>query len=95
MNSSSFSHFIQKIKHRLRLTQRFVTAGGLEGALKNKWRENVINPFPALIKSKYLLNFDYFCSIFFSRRWSAVSLNHSIPPESMMNQLRDGGGFVA
>ena len=55
----------------------------------------VINPFPALIKSKYLLNFDYFCSIFISRRWSAVSLNHSIPPESMMNQLRDGGGFVA
>ena len=54
-----------------------------------------INPFPALIKSKYLLNFDYFCSIFISRRWSAVSLNHSIPPEPMMNQLRDGGGFVA
>ena len=54
-----------------------------------------INPFPALIKSKYLLNFDYFCSIFISRRWSAVSLNHSIPSESMMNQLRDGGGFVA
>ena len=52
-----------------------------------------INPFPALIKSKYLLNFDYFCSIFISRRWSAVSLNHSIPPESMMNQLRDGGGL--
>ena len=30
------SYFIQKIKHRLRPTQRFVTAGGLEGALKNK-----------------------------------------------------------
>ena len=55
----------------------------------------IINPFPALIKSKYLLKFDYFCSIFISRRWSAVSLNHSIPPEPMMNQLRDGGGFVA
>ena len=30
------SYFIQKLKHRLRLTQRFVTPGGLEGALKNK-----------------------------------------------------------
>ena len=23
-----------------------------------------------------------------------MSLNHSIPPESMMNQLRDGGGLL-
>ena len=55
----------------------------------------VFNPFTALIKSKYFLNFDYFCFIFISRKWSAVSLNHSIPPESAMNQLQDGGGFVA
>ena len=53
------------------------------------------NPFPALIRSKYFLNFDYFCSIFISRRWSAVSVNHSIPPKSVLSQLQDGGGFVA
>ena len=54
-----------------------------------------INPFPALIKSKNLLNIDHFCFYFTSSRWSAVSVNHSKPPESVMNHLQDGGGFVA
>ena len=56
---------------------------------------HTINPFPALIKSKNLLNIDHFCFYFISSRWSAVSVNHSIPPESVMNRLQDGGGFIA
>ena len=55
----------------------------------------ILNPFPALIKSKNLLKIDHFCFYFTSSRWSAVSVNHSKPPESVMNQLQDGGGFVA
>ena len=58
-------------------------------------KQKYINPFPALIKSKNLLNVKQFCFYFTSSRWSAVSVNHSTPPESVMNQLQDGGGFVA
>ena len=71
------------------------------GLSNNRFMVNVLvftgplNPFPALIKSKNLLNIDHFCFYFTSRRWSAVSVNHSTPPESVMNQLQDGGGFVA
>ena len=46
-------------------------------------------------KSKNLLNVEHLCFYFTSSRWSAVSVNHSRPPESVMNQLQDGGGFVA
>ena len=51
-----------------------------------------INTFPALIKSKNSVSFDYFGSILISRRWSAVILCHSISPESPLKALQDGGG---
>ena len=54
-----------------------------------------VNTFPALIKSKNSVSFDYFCSIFISRRWSAVILCHSTSPESILKGLQDGGGLVA
>ena len=53
------------------------------------------NTFPALIKSKNSVSFDYFCSTFISRRWSAVILYHSTLPEPTLKELQDGGGLVA
>ena len=52
--------------------------------------------FGALQKrSKKFVNINYFSSIFNSKWWSAVSPCYSISPESVINQLQDGGGFDA
>ena len=76
-------------------TQSDISCFSIVLALKFVLVVGRFNTFPALIKSKNSVSFDYFCSIFISRGWSAVILSHSTSPESILKGLQDGGGLVA